>query len=415
MLKGRLYDSLLFLIALVIAFSSSGLLVDRTSFYKVLFIFWLFSCLYFHLRVFYKNGSINIDYGITYDLSLVLFAGPLGLFIFETIYRLTVYIYRKWTKTADPSEFSDTIYNIGCFVITNSIAYVLFQHFQETFQAFPFGYWVLLFILVCLSSYLSGTFMVIVFVLLGELKSFKEGFDFIFRSISTLDFAKVAITNGLLLIFLREGKWEMLFSVFLLNYIVSRSFSSKSQSIQTKLERDRFEQMAYTDFLTGVYNRTFMDKKMSELNQTGENVGIVVCDIDKFKSINDSYNHAVGDKVIQHFASTLKGYLTAEDYLFRSGGEEFTLCLRNRSFEDTVSLVNEIGKGVQNSVVNMEFQEVEIAISYTASFGLYFYTVHEQMPMEKAYILADQLMFQSKHQGRNRVSATNGLLNTILI
>lgn len=410
MLKARLYDFSLFFISLAIAVGSSDALSINSFYIKALIIFWFFSILYFRLRVFYKNGSTNIEYGISYDLSMVLFAGPLGLLLFETIYRFTVYAYRKWTKTADPSELSDTFYNIGCFVITNSMAYFLFQHFHESFQSLPFGFWILMFLLVCLSSYLSGTFMVIVFVILGELKSFKEAIDFIFRGISLLDYGKVAVSNGMLFIFLQEKQWEMLIIVFILNYIVSRSFYSKSQSIQNKIERDKFEQMAYTDFLTGVFNRTFMDKKMAELNQTGESIGIVVADIDKFKNINDSYNHAVGDKVIQHFAATLKSYLNEEDFLFRSGGEEFTLCLRKRNFDETMELVNRILGVVANHSVQVEYNKEKTFISYTASFGLYYYKVNEHFSMEKGYILADELMLQSKQLGRNKVSVINGLL-----
>lgn len=415
MLKARLYDISLFLIALVLAFGSSRLMVDHTTYIKALIVFWFFASLYFRLRVFYKNGSTNIEYGISYDLAMVLFAGPMGLFLYETIYRFSIYVYRKWTRAADPTEFTDTLYNIGCFVITNSLAYFLYQILSPIFQPFPLGYWILLFLLICFTSYLSGTFMVIVFMILGELKSFKEANEFIFKGISLLDYGKVAITNGLLLIFLQNGKWDMLLSVFLLNYIVSRSFYSKSQSIQNKLERDKFEQLAYTDFLTGVFNRTFMDKKLSELNQSNEYIGIVVCDIDKFKRINDSYNHAVGDKVIQHFAATLKSYLEQEDYLFRSGGEEFTLYLRKRSFEETAALINRIAKGIENHSVSAEFQGDVISISYTASFGLYFYKVNEHVSMEKAYIIADQLMFQSKQLGKNRVSIINGLLNKEIV
>lgn len=111
---------------------------------------------------------------------------------------------------------------------------------------------------------------------------------------------------------------------------------------------------------------------MAELNQTGEGIGIVVADIDKFKSINDNYNHAVGDKVIQHFAGTLKTYLSENDYLFRSGGEEFTLCLRKRNFEETMELINTMLNRVKNHHVNVEFNGENLTISYTASFGLYF-------------------------------------------
>jgi diguanylate cyclase (GGDEF)-like protein len=167
--------------------------------------------------------------------------------------------------------------------------------------------------------------------------------------------------------------------------------------------------MAYTDFLTGVFNRTFMDKKMAELNQTGERIGIVVADIDKFKSINDNYNHAVGDKVIQHFAGTLKNFLSENDYLFRSGGEEFTLCLRGKNFEESLELVHRMLNGGKNTHVEVEFNGENLSMSYTASFGLYFYTANEQISMEKAYIQADQLLLHSKQLGRNRVSVENAL------
>ncbi|WP_413304128.1 GGDEF domain-containing protein [Bacillus sp. 1P10SD] len=415
MLKARLYDISIFLTALAIAISSKHILVGQPNFIKALIVFWVFSSLYYHLRVFSKNGNTNFEYGISYCLSFVLFTGPLGLFIFETIYRFTVYAYRKWTRTADPSEFTDTLYNIGAFVITNSVAYFLYLQLNSSFDKIPYGFWILMFLLTCIASLLSGTFLVTAFYIMGDLKTLKEGVDFIFKSRSLLDFGKVAITNGLLFMFLKEGRWQILISLFILNYVVSRSFFSKAQSVQHKLERDKFEQMAYTDFLTGVYNRTFMDKKMAELNQTEEQIGIVVCDIDKFKRINDNYNHAVGDKVIQHFASTLKSYLDENDYLFRSGGEEFTLCLRNRDYDQTRNLVNEILKGVENNAVNVEYQGEHVSISYTASFGLYYYKVNDQISIEKAYIMADQLLFRSKDLGKNRASMVNGLAKAVVV
>jgi diguanylate cyclase (GGDEF)-like protein len=415
MLKARLYDFSLFFIALTIAFSSGHILIGTSIFIKALFVYWLFSILYYHLRIINTNGSTSFDYGISYDLSLAIFVGPLGLLVFETVYRFSVYLYKKLTKTADEGEFLDVFYNIGSFVTSTSISYYLYQLLEPKFHYIPIGFWILMVLLSCITSILSSSLLVIVFYILRDIKTLKEGKDFIFRSTSVLDYGKTGLTNGLLLVFLQEQRWEMLFSLFLLNYVVSRSFFDKSQSIQNKNERDKFEQMAYTDFLTGIYNRTFMDKKMAELNQTGESIGIVVADIDKFKTINDSFNHAVGDKVIQHFAATLKSYLNGDDYLFRSGGEEFTLCLRGRNFKQTVELVERLLKGVENDSVDAEFNGEWISINYTASFGLFYYQVNEQFPLEKGYIMADQLLLQSKQHGRNRVSVVNGLVTKEVI
>jgi diguanylate cyclase (GGDEF)-like protein len=152
-----------------------------------------------------------------------------------------------------------------------------------------------------------------------------------------------------------------------------------------------------------------MDQKMTELNKSNEYIGIVVADIDKFKRINDNYNHAVGDKVIQHFAETLKSFITEEDEVFRSGGEEFTLFLRGRDFDNTKALIQMIQSKVERNGVEVDFNSALTTITYTASFGLYFFEINDRMPMERAYVLADHLLLESKQSGRNRVTVKNGL------
>ncbi|MBT2687313.1 GGDEF domain-containing protein [Bacillus sp. ISL-47] len=402
----RIFILSLFFISMALAFSSKGIIVESPVYLKALIIYWFFSSLYHHLRILSKNGSTSMDYGINYSLSIGLFTGPLGLFIFESIYRFTVYFNKKRTKTADPDEFVHTFYNIGSFVLSNSIAFYLFSFLYPLLEPVPFGFWIVMLILITITSILSDTFLITIFTLLGDIKTKREAIDFI-KTRSILDMGKIAFTNGLLLLFLQEEKWEMLISLFFLNYLVSRSFLSKSQMLQNKIERDKFEQMAYTDFLTGVYNRAFMDKKMSELNKTDEHVGIVVADIDKFKRINDSYNHAVGDHAIRHFANTLKSHLSKEDYLFRSGGEEFTIFLRNRNYEQSVLLVEQLRQGIENSSFEAEFKEENISLSYTASFGLFFYKVNEELSIEKAYVYADQMLLRAKELGKNRLSSRN--------
>ena len=133
------------------------------------------------------------------------------------------------------------------------------------------------------------------FYLSGNINSWSEVMAF-FKNRTLFDIGKVAITNALLYYFVMESQWEMLIGLFLLNYVVSKSFVSSQEKAQNELERDRFREMAYTDFMTGLSNRAMMDKQMDEINGTDEVLGIVVADIDKFKQINDNYNHAVGDK-----------------------------------------------------------------------------------------------------------------------
>jgi diguanylate cyclase (GGDEF)-like protein len=410
MLGARLFNFFLFFASLAVVASSERIHIEYDLFLKALLIYWVFSSLSYNLRIHNKSGNSSIDYGVSYSLSFALFTGPLGLLLFETVYRFSVYFRKKWTKTADPDEFVDTFYNIGSFVLSNSIAFYLFNLLYPVFQEVIFGFWILMIALVIVISLLSDIFLIIVFSLLGEINTRHEAIEFI-KGRSIHDMGKTAFTNGLLLLFLQQGNWEIIISLFILNYLVSRSFVFKSQSIQNKIERDKFELMAYTDFLTGVSNRAFMDKKIAELNESEECIGIIVADIDKFKAINDNYNHAVGDKVIQHFATTLKNHLGENDSLFRSGGEEFTIFLRHRDFNQCVAFGEEILIGIENSTVSVEHKSEKKSITYTSSFGLYYFKVNQSVTMEKGYVQADQLLLKSKQLGRNKLSVENGLNN----
>ncbi|WP_404456293.1 GGDEF domain-containing protein [Virgibacillus necropolis] len=405
--------SIIFAVSLAISVPFGAILVDMETYLIALVLYLIFSLLYFNLRIFSKKGKVNIDYGTSYSMSFVLFAGPLGLLIYETIYRTTVYFYKKKTNTADSDEFMHLFYNIGSFVLANSLAFYLYINVFPMIENASFEYWVLFFVLVFGTAMLTDTFLVIICYFLGELNTKQEIIDF-YKGRSWLDTGKVTLTNGLLLVFLNEGKWEVIVAFFILNYLVSRSFIVKSQSLQYRAERDKFEQMAYTDFLTGIPNRAHMDKTMKILQDSGEYLGVVVADIDHFKVINDSYNHAVGDIVIQHFATLLQDNLEKDAYIFRSGGEEFTLFLRNQSYEDTVNLVETLQSCVERSIVDATFKNSDVQIQYTASFGLYYYKVNNNFSLEKAYIYADNLLFHSKKIGRNRVSVTNGMIDVPL-
>ncbi|MGP3560032.1 GGDEF domain-containing protein [Geobacillus sp. BK01] len=337
-----------------------------------------------------------------------MFAGPLGLLIFETLFRLTEHMTKKYLKTAESDEWLHTLYNIGSFVTFNSLAFALYDFLHPLFRPIPFiGFWLLIFLLVIIVSFLTDCCLIMIFYITGDIRTQREALDFI-KTRSWTDMGKTALTNGLLFLFLQEQRWDMLLSLFLLNYFVSRSFFSKSQSIQHKLERDHFERMAYTDFLTGVHNRAYMDQTIAKLNKTGEWIGVVVADIDNFKAINDTYNHAVGDEVIRHFALTLKQFLNEDDFLFRSGGEEFTMFLRHRTFEESVQLVEGIRETVRHSTVLVDDGAAKRPVAYTSSFGLYFFQTGEAISIEKAYVYADHLLLHSKESGKNKVSAQCG-------
>lgn len=264
MSKARVFDLFLFVASLAIAFIPAHAVVLDATYIKALLLYTIFSSIYFQLRIVTRSGNSTIDYAISYTSSFGIFAGPLGTLLFETVYRFIVYFYKKKTKTADPGEFLDTFYNIGSFTLGGSAAYYLYTALSPLADKLLLGYWLLFLLVVCVTTLLSSTFLVLTFALSGDIKTRREARNLLFRSRNLLDFSKVALSNALLLRLLQMEKWEMLIALFLLNYVVSISFYSKSQSAQHKYERDKFEQMAYRDFLTGTYNRAHMDKMMKE-------------------------------------------------------------------------------------------------------------------------------------------------------
>jgi diguanylate cyclase (GGDEF)-like protein len=399
---------LLFLLSAVVAISSGGIKVELPQYALAFALFYLFSNLYNHLNIVVEHGNTKVDYTISYSAAFAIFVGPLGAFIYEVVSMFTTFFIRKITKSDDEEEFLHTFYNIGSFALNGAIVYYLFHALYPIFDPIPFGFWILLFALVIVMTLLSHLYLSIIFTSTGDFKTWKDVISFI-RSRSILDVGKIAFSNAFLLVFLSNAQWEMLVGLFLLNYLVSRSNIAINQSLQHKMERDKFEQMAYTDFLTEVYNRTFMDKTMSELNRSGENLGIIVTDIDSFKRINDTFNHAVGDLAIQHVASVLQSHLSEDDYLFRSGGEEFTIFLRNRNYDQCMKVVEEIRDGVRNTPVKANHMNKTVEIWLTASFGFYYYKTNEALDIKNAYINADQLLIRSKDLGKNRISAKNGM------
>lgn len=407
MWKSKLFDIVLIVISVFWSLSFAPLHVELNKYITALIIYLLFSAFYAHLRIVQRKGTTNIDYGITYSQSFAAFFGPFGLLIYEVIHRFTIYFQRKYANTADPDEFADTLYNISSFVLYNTVAFIFFFSLYPLAESIPFGYFLLFIVTTIIINLQSDVLLTTYLYLSNNLHSWAEVLTH-FKERTLLDVGKVAFTNGLLYYFLMESQWEMLIAVFALNYIVSQSLVSKQQSVQNELERDRFREMAYTDFMTGLSNRAWMDKQMNDINGTGEKIGIVVADIDKFKRINDTYNHAVGDKVIQHFAETLKVHVNEEDGLFRTGGEEFTLFLRGRSFEECVELLEKLRMYVSVHPVNVDFKGTKRAISYTSSFGLYFDEMTDKLPMERAYVVADQLLLVAKDKGRNRINTKNG-------
>ncbi len=161
----------------------------------------------------------------------------------------------------------------------------------------------------------------------------------------------------------------------------------------------RHKTAAKTDALTGLANRRSFLQEAARLIATGSRpVALLMIDLDHFKSINDQFGHAVGDKVLKIFAQTTVGNVRPTDLVGRLGGEEFAVLLANASQEGALLVAERLRSAFAAAAASVD----GLPIHATASVGLSI--LHPGQDMSALSDLADQALYRAKATGRNRVA-----------
>ena len=183
------------------------------------------------------------------------------------------------------------------------------------------------------------------------------------------------------------------------------NFEEKSKEIddlQEQLQRER--KRAITDPLTGLYNRfALIDKLNAAVGEMDANQppSLIMLDIDHFKSINDTHGHLIGDRVIRFVAQVLQKNTKGKDTSARYGGEEFTVLLPGTPTVGAKSVAESIRKAVANAQLVRADNKKPLG-KITISAGVATYQADEDV-MEFIN-RADQALYRSKNEGRNRTS-----------
>jgi diguanylate cyclase len=182
--------------------------------------------------------------------------------------------------------------------------------------------------------------------------------------------------------------------------------SQQVSELKTQLESVRKESL--TDPLTGIANRkafdTDLNAAIAEARANGEKLSLFMCDIDKFKSFNDTWGHQTGDQVLRLVANCLSENVKGRDTAARFGGEEFSVIVRHAGVEAAVVLAEQIRSHVQSKKL-IKKSTGDVLGSITISIG-----VAELAPGEAAASLiqrADACLYRAKHAGRNCVVGDN--------
>lgn len=158
-----------------------------------------------------------------------------------------------------------------------------------------------------------------------------------------------------------------------------------------------------TDHLTGAYNRKSFDEQMLKhfqmFKHAASNVSLIILDIDHFKKINDSYGHDIGDCVIKECVRSLKEVFKREnDFIARIGGEEFAVILPDYQATHAQQKAEEALTHIREQTLVHEHWQIK----YTVSMGIA--QLHENESIEEWVKRADQALYDSKHNGRNKAT-----------
>lgn len=174
--------------------------------------------------------------------------------------------------------------------------------------------------------------------------------------------------------------------------------SAKQREQLKDQQAEVLEQLATTDLLTEIYNRRKIEEiltaELMRSNRYQESFGIILCDIDYFKAVNDQYGHLTGDQVLFNTAQLLKQHLRKTDAVGRWGGEEFLIVCPVKTHVE----IQQIAEKLRQAIANYSFP---VVTSKTASFGV---AIHQQNEsMLELMNRADEALYRAKAAGRNRV------------
>ncbi len=180
------------------------------------------------------------------------------------------------------------------------------------------------------------------------------------------------------------------------------TFADASAQLAAMDELEDLKQMALICPLTGIGNRRYAERtlfqRIEEARRDGTRLAVIFADVDHFKKFNDTFGHQVGDVVLKMVGRTLSGALRASDFAGRWGGEEFVVILPRVKPGEVAGIANRLRLLVETS--SRETSQGRICV--TVSMGAYL--CNQEDTAESAIRGADELMYRSKNEGRNRVT-----------
>ncbi|MCW7463161.1 diguanylate cyclase DgcR [Leptospira limi] len=182
--------------------------------------------------------------------------------------------------------------------------------------------------------------------------------------------------------------------------LLARIFSA----LRIKSLHDQLRETAIRDVMTNLYNRRYMEERIEQEFQRCKRhnslLSLAMIDLDKFKSINDTYGHEIGDQVIKQLAHALKTSFRKSDIISRFGGEEFVILFPETSIADAARILDRVRENV--SKIEMKSDSDQI-FHFTFSGGVAGGNLSDFNSNQELLKIADKNLYEAKSSGRNQI------------
>jgi diguanylate cyclase (GGDEF)-like protein/PAS domain S-box-containing protein len=185
------------------------------------------------------------------------------------------------------------------------------------------------------------------------------------------------------------------------------SLKLRDANLTLRAVNDSLVDLSMRDTRTGVYNARYLSERLAEEFKRARRYfrpfSLLMIDIDFFKTINDTFGHAVGDAVLRDFAELLKTSVRDTDVIVRSGGDEFVVFLMDTDTAGALHVAHKIVRAVKTTALGTAENEMHVSVST----GIAVYPDSGLVDATSLLSAADQAMYQSKSTGRNKVTVFN--------
>ncbi len=201
--------------------------------------------------------------------------------------------------------------------------------------------------------------------------------------------------------FLKEKNFLILYALTHLSNKIIKELEENNKKLYESEKKLREE--ANRDYLTNLYNRRYFNEianmYFKNSKRSKNPISTIVLDIDNFKQINDTYGHAVGDKVLIDLSDLLIKNVRDCDLVSRSGGEEFSILLPFATKKDAIKIAERIRSSVENHIIDIK----DTKINFTISIGVDEVDIKNDFNILQTLERADEKLYIAKNNGKNKV------------